>query len=382
MFDDPIISACNLSGNIVASCAVGSEMNSTVFTSQLVVRAEMVGGSGSPAPTSEHNDLTGRDAEECHPQSAITGLATALSGKVDKETGKGLSANDYTTAEKSKLAGIEAGAQVNPDLSGYALTSDVNIALGGKVDKVTGKDLSTNDFTNDLKALLEQLGNESDPCKVFIYDDHMTGRMSATASANGNPSGVLFATTGGSVNSSAVAQGTNKRGVWVMSTSTSNNTNFAIIGYLNCLLTDGSIVMGSFVKTHTSLSSSTQRYIVISGLMDDIAASANHCRFVYSDNINSGKWQIETMSASSGNTVDSTVAVVADTWYKLQIIINSTATEVKYYINNVLVATVVDNIPVSIMHFMTVLNKTIGSTARTLSVDRHYLKQIFNVDVC
>lgn len=36
-----------------------------------------------------------------------------LLGKVDKETGKGLSTNDYTTDEKTKLSGIEAGAQVN-----------------------------------------------------------------------------------------------------------------------------------------------------------------------------------------------------------------------------------------------------------------------------
>ena len=33
-----------------------------------------------------------------------------LSGKVDKVSGKGLSTNDYTTAEKNKLAGIAAGA--------------------------------------------------------------------------------------------------------------------------------------------------------------------------------------------------------------------------------------------------------------------------------
>ena len=32
---------------------------------------------------------------------------------VAKETGKGLSTNDYTTAEKNKLNGIEAGAQKN-----------------------------------------------------------------------------------------------------------------------------------------------------------------------------------------------------------------------------------------------------------------------------
>ena len=35
---------------------------------------------------------------------------TKLDGKVDKATGKDLSSNDYTTAEKNKLAGISAGA--------------------------------------------------------------------------------------------------------------------------------------------------------------------------------------------------------------------------------------------------------------------------------
>ena len=35
---------------------------------------------------------------------------SSLDDKVDKETGKGLSSNDYTTTEKNKLAGIEAQA--------------------------------------------------------------------------------------------------------------------------------------------------------------------------------------------------------------------------------------------------------------------------------
>ncbi|WP_340025988.1 phage tail protein [Paenibacillus sp. FSL K6-1096] len=39
-----------------------------------------------------------------------TELDTVDAAKVDKVSGKGLSANDYTTAEKSKLAGITAGA--------------------------------------------------------------------------------------------------------------------------------------------------------------------------------------------------------------------------------------------------------------------------------
>ena len=41
------------------------------------------------------------------------GIYSALAEKVTAEAGKVLSSNDYTTAEKTKLAGIEAGAEVN-----------------------------------------------------------------------------------------------------------------------------------------------------------------------------------------------------------------------------------------------------------------------------
>lgn len=40
-------------------------------------------------------------------------VKTLLAGKQDAESGKGLSTNDYTTAEKNKLAGIASGAEVN-----------------------------------------------------------------------------------------------------------------------------------------------------------------------------------------------------------------------------------------------------------------------------
>lgn len=51
-------------------------------------------------------------------------LTEVLAGKVDKVTGKGLSTEDYTTEEKTKLAGIEAGAKANvkPDWNAAAGT--------------------------------------------------------------------------------------------------------------------------------------------------------------------------------------------------------------------------------------------------------------------
>ena len=43
----------------------------------------------------------------------VEGLQTALNGKVNTVSGKGLSTEDYTTAEKTKLSGIAAGATAN-----------------------------------------------------------------------------------------------------------------------------------------------------------------------------------------------------------------------------------------------------------------------------
>lgn len=103
-----------------------------------------------------------------------------LAGKVDKEAGKGLSTNDYTTEEKEKLAGIAAGAQVNTVTSVAGKTGAVTLAkadvglgnvdntsdatkpisaatqaaLDGKVDKEAGKGLSANDYTTEEKTKL------------------------------------------------------------------------------------------------------------------------------------------------------------------------------------------------------------------------------------
>ena len=54
-------------------------------------------------------------ASHGHIEGEVTGLTTDLSTKVDKIAGKGLSTEDYTTAEKSKLSGIASGATVGAD---------------------------------------------------------------------------------------------------------------------------------------------------------------------------------------------------------------------------------------------------------------------------
>lgn len=78
-----------------------------------------------------------------------------LSNKVDKVDGKQLSTNDFTNEYKAK---VDSAAQ---QATTYTKT-EVNATLDGKVDKVAGKGLSTNDFTNADKSKLGGLKNYDD----------------------------------------------------------------------------------------------------------------------------------------------------------------------------------------------------------------------------
>ena len=68
-----------------------------------------------------------------------TELTDGLAGKVDVVAGKGLSTEDYTSEDKTKLAGIAAGAQVNVI---DAVSEEFEISAEGKVLSVKGIDSS------------------------------------------------------------------------------------------------------------------------------------------------------------------------------------------------------------------------------------------------
>ena len=75
-------------------------------------------------------------------------VQTQLNGKVDKVTGKGLSTNDYTNAEKTKLSGIEAGAQKNT-ITGVKGSAETTYRTGNVNITATNIGLGNVDNTSD-----------------------------------------------------------------------------------------------------------------------------------------------------------------------------------------------------------------------------------------
>lgn len=107
-------------------------------------------------------------------------IATAIANKVDKVEGKGLSTEDFTTELKEKLVSLPEDAEANYVKSvsdeftvseegklevkeiAPAKVTGLPDALAGKVDKVEGKGLSTNDFTNELKEKLDGMNADGE----------------------------------------------------------------------------------------------------------------------------------------------------------------------------------------------------------------------------
>ena len=91
-------------------------------------------------------------------------MDTYLNNKVDKESGKGLSSNDYTTTEKNKLAGIEA--QANKTTVDSALSSTSTNPLENKAINTA---LSSKANSSDIPTKTSDLTNDgSDGTNVFV----------------------------------------------------------------------------------------------------------------------------------------------------------------------------------------------------------------------
>ena len=75
----------------------------------------------------------------------LSGLRNDVDSKVDKEAGKGLSTNDYTTEDKEKLGGIEAGAQKNVAADSVFNPSSSNAQSGAAIAAKLENYINTDD---------------------------------------------------------------------------------------------------------------------------------------------------------------------------------------------------------------------------------------------
>jgi hypothetical protein len=139
-----------------------------------------------PTLVTAHSELSLDDGTNPHGTTAsdvgaytTTETDNLLNNKVDIVAGKGLSENDFTNTLKTKLDGIQAGAEVNVNADWNATSGDAQI-----LNKPTIPDPSDfvekSDFTSH--SILAKQSGASDPVAVSIGNNEILGRLSGGGS--------------------------------------------------------------------------------------------------------------------------------------------------------------------------------------------------------
>jgi hypothetical protein len=125
----------------------------------------------------------------------------ALANKVDKETGKGLSEENFTMAEKNKLTGIEAGAEVNVNADWNATSGDAEI-----LNKPTIPDVALLvPYTGAVADV--DLGTHKLTAKDLVVNHPSGSGDAATITKGGNGEALKVVKNSGSGNAASITGG-------------------------------------------------------------------------------------------------------------------------------------------------------------------------------
>lgn len=126
------------------------------------------------------------------------------------------------------------------------------------------------------------------------------------------------------------------------------------------------------------LSNGTNNSELMFGWLDSPpgSASANAIYMQYEIELGTLNWVCGTISSSVSTSVTSSVPVTAG-WHHATIIVDATGSNVYYYMDTVLIATITTNIPTAGMPPLIGYRKTLGAAAMYLGIDYINIQKIF-----
>lgn len=294
--------------------------------------------SPSSVGTSDHGALTGTDDPTDHPWAVPYSL-------VDSKGDVLVALTD------NQIAALGVGTD------GQVLTADSAQTLG--VRWATPTTSSTTPPTTSL-SLFTDCTNSG----MNGEDFQATGTVSTIPAVASRP-GILSLSTGGS------ATGVSK--IWTPLASTSCPIH---LGADAARLT-------TWLRVSANLSSAAQTFHVVAGFTN--VASNNYTSgsglfWYYTNGVNSGRWAAAKVVAGINSFIDSGTAVVADTWYRLDVEIDAALSAAVFKLNNTTVGTHNSGMPAAGTYTAFVgIYKTFGNTARLIHVDAVWVNVTFSV---
>ena len=298
----------------------------------------------------------------------------------------GLTALNGLTAQVQNLAVGTTGTDFAINSTTATHTFNLPTASASNRGALSSTDWTTfNNKQNNLKTFNRTQG-------VYYFEEFMgnqAGGLGASYStvitlSSGNATARTVATT----------NRTNQQGIIQPQTGT-GATNFAGYNY-GGLGTNGTLYIGSgsisletYVTVET-LSNATERFHTIFGYYNgsNFSNTANGIFFSYDEAgtmffefgaAATPNWKCYTRGGATVTRTNTSIPVVAGQWYKLRIDVNAAGNSVTFYIDGTLVATHTTNIPATTTALLitSLINKTAGTTARSLLTDYFMYEEIF-----
>ena len=153
------LSAVTISADGLMTAADKVKLNGIATGAQVNAVTSVAGKTGAVSLVKGDVGLGNADNTSDANKPISTATQTALDNKVDKASGKGLSTNDYTTAEKTKLAGLES-SHFKGEYTSLTALNAVTGSVGdyAYVDSGTGQDVTAYVWDSSNNKWVEQKG--------------------------------------------------------------------------------------------------------------------------------------------------------------------------------------------------------------------------------
>lgn len=299
---------------------------------------------------------------------SLSGAGTNTHAQIDSHISSTSNPHAVTAAQ---LSDFESEVLATT-LTGFSLASTADVTSSDTVISSIGK----------LQAQLDSVssGAAFDPANTEeAYDSWISGGTAGSLGWINNSSGTNSTLILGDPN--AYIDGGHVGTLRIYTGTTTTGRGAASLGTSTFVLGGGEITIEALVLLPT-LSDGTNSYTVYIGSGDQTTSTehSNGVYFVYSHSLNSGQWMGRTANSATRTTVNSSITVANNTWYKLRIVSDATGSNVEFFVNGVSIGTSSTNLPTGTTKWMGPIYKIVksaGTSGREILTDYFWFKQVF-----